>query len=196
MCYYFFISIHIKLIVRTEVVQICDPDGSYTRFPPCRCKPSFTGQYCNQCPSKYYFLKRRDGKKSSCARCFCNGLQVDCQSSNLNYNRIESKFDETVNIDGWTVSNQKITIRADVRQIENAIEFSQFEDFKNDDLYFIAPEKFLGNKLASYGGNLSFVINYEGSTNSKAERLEVRISVSTIFLIFKETVYKFEYVFI
>lgn len=123
-------------------------------------------------------MKRKDGKKSTCALCFCNGLQVDCQSSNLNYNRIESKFDETVNIDGWTVSNKQMTLRADVRQTENAIEFSQFEDFNNDELYFIAPQKFLGNKLASYGGNLTFVINYEGSANSKPERLEIRISVS------------------
>ena len=123
-------------------------------------------------------MKRKDGKKSTCALCFCNGLQVDCQSSNLNYNRIESKFDETVNIDGWTVSNKQMTLRADVRQTDNAIEFSQFEDFNNDELYFIAPQKFLGNKLASYGGNLTFVINYEGSANSKPERLEIRISVS------------------
>ena len=71
-----------------------------------------------------------------------------------------------------------MTLRADVRQTENAIEFSQFEDFNNDELYFIAPQKFLGNKLASYGGNLTFVINYEGSANSKPERLEIRISVS------------------
>lgn len=71
-----------------------------------------------------------------------------------------------------------MTLRADVRQTDNAIEFSQFEDFNNDELYFIAPQKFLGNKLASYGGNLTFVINYEGSANSKPERLEIRISVS------------------
>ena len=138
------------------------------------------GVYCNQCPGKHYYLKRKDGKKSSCALCFCNGLQVDCRSSNLNYNKIESKFYESANADGWTVNNkQRNLLNAETRTNENGIEFVQFEEFQNDDLYFFAPAKFVGNKLASYGGNLTFNIHYEGQS-AKPERLEVRISVSKI----------------
>ena len=57
----------------------------------------------------------------------------------------------------------------------NSIEFT---DFSGEDLYFLAPQKYRGNKLASYGGNLSFVIRYDGSALlDKPKKLDVKISV-------------------
>jgi hypothetical protein len=101
----------------------------------------------------------------------------------LNYNVIESRFSEFSDTDGWKVSDKQSSLTTSVQTKENGIVFSDFNEYPNEDLYYFAPSKFLGNRLASYGGNFSFEFHYEGSSDKKPELLEVRISVSFFFII-------------
>lgn len=55
---------------------------------------------------------------------------------------------------------------------------SDFDE--NREYYFNAPLKFKGNKLASYGGNLSFTIRFDGTANERTRPLDIILSVSLI----------------
>jgi hypothetical protein len=117
----------------------------------------------------------------------CIYLKVFCESSDLFYNPIESNFDEG-DTDGWIVSDksQNLNTSKSLKIQNNKLEFNQYDDeYKNQELYFIAPNKFKGNKLTSYGGNLTFKIHFEGSSqiNERTKKLSVRlIGVGTDFI--------------
>jgi heparan sulfate proteoglycan 2 (perlecan) len=113
--------------------------------------------------------------------CFCNGLEVHCEASNLYYNKIESRFQD--NDDGWRVNNKFNNLSTSLNLKENGVEFVEFDEFPGEELFFYAPVKFLGNKLASYGGNLTFGIRYEGPSSGRPKRLEVRIAGGRVNLV-------------
>jgi hypothetical protein len=99
------------------------------------------------------------------------------------YNKIESNFQRDP--EDWTVSNKTANLRTSLDSSRGAIQFNQFEDYPDQELFFIAPAKYKGNKLASYGGNLSFSIRYEGvSAGERPKKLNVRISGAGINLIY------------
>ena len=56
-----------------------------------------------------------------------------------------------------------------------AIVASDFD--KNHEYYFNAPQKFKGNKLNSYGGNLTFTIRFEGTTTERTKPLDIILLV-------------------
>ena len=127
-----------------------------------------------QCPARQYNVVK--GRRSGCVACFCNGLQgVSCQQSRLYYNKIQSDF--SIGVDGWRVSNKEGSLRTVAYVRDNALEFSSFDQYPGQELYLFAPAKFLGNRLASYGGELNFNIGFEGPNGANTYRLEVRLSV-------------------
>ena len=134
-----------------------------------------------QCPASQFSLAK--GRKSACVLCFCNGLQnVNCDPSRLYYNKIESDF--LRGDDGWRVSNKQGNLTTSTSSRENGVEFTRFDDYPKQDLYLFAPAKFLGNKLASYGGELNFNIRYEGPNRAVPARLEVRLSGANVNLVY------------
>lgn len=110
-------------------------------------------------------------------KCFCNGLNVDCQSSDLFYGRIQSEF--LGNDDEWQIkdrnSNELLPLQMNG---EAGVKFVDFQEHPEKDFYFLAPKKFLGNKIGSYGGNLTFKVVFEGSSSGHTKKVDVRISVS------------------
>lgn len=128
-----------------------------------------------QCNESFFALNVPN-RKTFCAPCFCNGLGVACAQSQLYYTKIESKFTESD--DGWRVDNKFGNLSTSVDLKQEGLRFAEFEDFPGEDLFFYAPAKYLGNKLTSYGGNLTFGIRYEGPSSGRPKRIEVRIAVS------------------
>lgn len=47
-----------------------------------------------------------------------------------------------------------------------AIEFRSFEEARGQTLYWKLPEKFLGDKVTSYGGTLEYTFKFSGNGNS------------------------------
>lgn len=135
-----------------------------------------------QCPERQFPFRRRDSRKQGCTPCFCNGLQVNCYSSNLYYHKIQSTFQNSN--EDWSINNRERSLRAPVNPRRNNIEFTRFADYPDQDLYFYAPQKFLGNKLSSYGGNLTFTIHFEGQSTNRPKKLEVRISGARVNLVY------------
>ena len=102
---------------------------------------------------------------------------MNCRSSDLFYNTIDSKFQ--TNSEDWTIADNTKSLITYLNVQRGYIEFNQFDEFQNEELYFAAPSKFKGNKLTSYGGNLTFKIRFEGSTATERPRkLIVQLSVS------------------
>ncbi len=134
-----------------------------------------------QCPATQYNLVK--GRRSGCVACFCNGLQnVNCQQSGLYYNKIRSDFSQGTD-DGWRVSNKENNLLQTYSYTrDGALEFSSFDEYPRDDLYLYAPAKFIGNRLASYGGELSFNIRFEGPNSASPNKLDVRLSVGISIL--------------
>lgn len=78
---------------------------------------------------------------------------------------------------------------------DNGIKFTDFEENQDKDFYFSAPAKFKGNRLASYGGNITFKIMFEGSSGSSSrKKLELRIAGSQINIYhnFAQNIYPYE----
>lgn len=122
-------------------------------------------------------------RNSLCAQCFCNGLRVNCRSSNLFYDQISSDF--RFNNQDWTINNLERSLSTNLFTENGYLEFRDFESYPNNDLFFFAPASYLGNKLGSYGGNFSFSIRFEGSYTSNAKRLELRLSGNGISVVYK-----------
>jgi len=104
-----------------------------------------TGLLCDKCKSNYYNFLEDINDKKGCLSCFCNGLSVNCESSKDHYMQIECNF-ENEHTD-WYVSNKFTKLNEAVDLEETGIGFSRFEEFKDEELYFIVPEKFRGNKV-------------------------------------------------
>lgn len=77
--------------------------------------------------------------------CFCNGLSVDCESSTHRYSQIDSDFESEYT--DWYVSNKFTKLNETVDLQEGGVGFDRFEEFENEELYFIVPPKFRGNKV-------------------------------------------------
>jgi laminin, gamma 1 len=109
-------------------------------------KENVDGYYCDQCKPRHFNLAREN--KRGCIQCFCNGLQeVSCRSSNLYYNKIVSNFNN--NNDDWTIANARNDLKLPVTVLngDNCIQFTSFDEYPQEELYFIAPPKFRGNKV-------------------------------------------------
>ena len=98
------------------------------------------------------------------------------------YNQI--KLDFSPGSDGWSVSNKENNLATSTQIRDNELEFVSFNEYPNEDLYLFAPSKFLGNKLASYGGELNFNIRFEGQNRDRHYKLEVRFSGARVNLVY------------
>lgn len=145
----------------------CDDSGTiaHTRCDVeksrCQCKAYVEGQYCSQCQRGYFFLS--SDNPQGCVSCFCMGLTRDCRSSNYYRSQIEPDY----------VANHgfKLTTRRLDQQIEDRITADSSRkiihyggslqaQMEKSSLYWNLPSKFTGNKVNSYGGYLSFQLEY------------------------------------
>jgi hypothetical protein len=113
---------------------------------------------------------------------------VHCESSRSHYSQIAAKTSDNQQ-DGWFLTDKFTRQKHSVNWRNDGIyfdKFSHFEEAQREDVYFLAPRIFIGNKLASYGGNLSLTIRYDadsfGSSSSQIKKLDIRFSVIAFFL--------------
>ncbi|GFO45203.1 basement membrane-specific heparan sulfate proteoglycan core protein, partial [Plakobranchus ocellatus] len=156
--------------IRRDVDDRCDERGSNSLLidpttRQCDCKTNVQGRLCNQCEPDTFYLS--ESFPDGCISCFCMGVTQTCQSST--YNRAQVTLSFQFSADGMTMSD-----------IEREQSISQgfvtdfgtrellFLDFQDPAIrYWSLPDKFLGNKLTSYGGNLRLTLRYKaGNDNS------------------------------
>ncbi|XP_077580678.1 laminin subunit alpha-3-like [Stigmatopora nigra] len=124
--------------------DVCQPDTGR-----CLCKKNVAGTRCDTCRdgSFYFDPSNTDG----CTGCFCFGATDKCQSSR----KRRGKF---VDMRGWRLESAD---RREVPSVLNAASNTMVADIQEltssiQDLHWVAPASYHGNRVSSYGGFLTY----------------------------------------
>uniref|UniRef100_A0A8D9EVV2 Basement membrane-specific heparan sulfate proteoglycan core protein n=1 Tax=Cacopsylla melanoneura TaxID=428564 RepID=A0A8D9EVV2_9HEMI len=163
------------------VTLSCDPEGSESRQPDeygrCRCKDLTTGLHCNQCKENAFHLAGSNPR--GCISCFCMGVSERCSSSNLYRSQITTTFTRDIQDFKLVKSNDKDnSLSLNINPNSREIVFEDFESANQDVYYWSLPSRFLGDKVTSYGGNLTYSVRHvpvPGGQSSKNNAVDVEI---------------------
>ncbi|KAM9386689.1 laminin subunit alpha-3 [Phaethornis superciliosus] len=131
--------------------DVCDPQTGI-----CLCKENVEGAACDTCRPGSFYLDPSNSK--GCTSCFCFGATSNCHSTNhrrtkfvdMRNWRLEA-VDENIDIP-VTFNPVSNSVVADVQELPAAVH----------SLYWKAPPSYLGEKLSSYGGFLSYQVKSFG----------------------------------
>ncbi|CAK9302646.1 unnamed protein product [Gordionus sp. m RMFG-2023] len=117
----------------------------------CYCKENTEGPRCSKCKPGTFLLEGINPK--GCTNCFCFGVTQICENSDLYWNDLVVLYD-------WKIANVSedlsiSSLRVDPNQrtliIKDLLKYAN-----QDGVYLSAPSQYLGNKIKSYGGILSY----------------------------------------
>uniref|UniRef100_A0A8C4VWY6 Laminin subunit alpha 3 n=1 Tax=Gopherus evgoodei TaxID=1825980 RepID=A0A8C4VWY6_9SAUR len=133
-----------------------EPDVCHPQTGVCLCKENVEGRQCDICRQGSFYLDPSNPK--GCTSCFCFGATSNCHSTS---NR-RTKF---VDMRNWRVETADNNI--DVPVTFNPGSNSVVVDVQElpssvHSLYWVAPQSYLGEKLSSYGGYLSYLVKSFG----------------------------------
>ncbi|PVD23436.1 hypothetical protein C0Q70_16705 [Pomacea canaliculata] len=131
----------------------CDPAGTEKDIcnqvtSQCLCKAGVVGSRCDQCADGMFHLSSENPR--GCTSCFCFGTTTRCVSTSL-------RWDEVNTMDEWEITN---TLDGFVIEAGNTIAVKALNNIvdNNEAMYWVAPTLYLGNKISSYGGDLSYTV--------------------------------------
>ncbi|KAE8598578.1 hypothetical protein XENTR_v10016864 [Xenopus tropicalis] len=145
--------------------HICNPHTG-----TCLCKENVIGKKCDVCRRGSFHLD--SSNPSGCTTCFCFGATDICQSSN----KYRKKF---VDMRSWSLETSEQarvavtynpgsnSVVADVQELPPSVH----------NLYWVAPESYLGEKISSYGGYLTYQLKSFGLPNEGMVLLDKRPDV-------------------
>ncbi|XP_050742444.1 basement membrane-specific heparan sulfate proteoglycan core protein isoform X17 [Drosophila biarmipes] len=143
----------------------CNVDGTYNIHSDgtCQCKDSVIGDQCDTCAPKSFHLN--SFTYTGCIECFCSGVGLDCGSSTWYRNQVTSTFGRSRVNHGFALvtdymRNTPETVPVSMSPQTNALSFVGSSEQAGNTLYWSLPAAFLGNKLTSYGGKLSYTLSY------------------------------------
>ncbi|KAM8927903.1 basement membrane-specific heparan sulfate proteoglycan core protein [Pelodytes ibericus] len=146
----------------------CDKRGSASSSGvTCVCKSHVTGEQCNACKVGTFLLSEKNA--DGCLKCFCMGVTRQCSSSFWNRDQVRSTYDSHERVP-FTISNAGST-----RTVSDGISvtgpseltFGSFNSIPDDVYFWVLPERFKGDKVTSYGGELRYTITYESRLGSQ-----------------------------
>ncbi|KAM7127014.1 laminin subunit alpha-3 isoform 1-T1 [Molossus nigricans] len=132
------------------VPGVCDPDTG-----ACLCKENVEGAECNVCREGSFYLDPANPK--GCTSCFCFGINNHCHSTH----KRRAKF---VDMMGWRLETAD---RAEIPVSFNPGSSSVVADLQElpstvHSATWVAPPSYLGDKVSSYGGYLTYQIKSFG----------------------------------
>ncbi|XP_026298186.1 basement membrane-specific heparan sulfate proteoglycan core protein isoform X15 [Apis mellifera] len=156
----------------TERPCMCNELGSRSSVcigNTCDCKRNVEGSQCNRCRSGTFGLSAEN--PNGCNECYCSGLTDQCHESSLYVQQIPM----------WVYDNQHgFTLTDSSRQeiIDDGFELNlatneigyRYPDSRGRRLFWSLPTIFTGNKVKSYGGNLTLtqhITAYSGAQSYK-----------------------------
>ncbi|KAM4622730.1 laminin subunit alpha-5-like [Discoglossus pictus] len=129
--------------------SICDPVTGQ-----CHCKENVEGLTCDRCRLGTFYLDSENPK--GCTSCFCFGATDRCH--------VASKYrGEFLDMNGWVlVGGDRQEVEVTVRPNEGLVE----AELKNvpdvyQEFYWHAPHTYLGDRVSSYGGFLTYELHSE-----------------------------------
>uniref|UniRef100_A0A8C9TNF6 Laminin subunit alpha 3 n=1 Tax=Scleropages formosus TaxID=113540 RepID=A0A8C9TNF6_SCLFO len=130
--------------------DICHPESG-----SCLCKRNVVGSRCDACRagSFHFDAMNPDG----CTTCFCFGATEQCRSS-------EHRRGKFVNMQSWRL---EMPDREEVPSVFNSASNTVVADVQElpalvHNLHWVAPPSYLGDKVSSYGGFLTYQLKSFG----------------------------------
>ncbi|XP_072758588.1 basement membrane-specific heparan sulfate proteoglycan core protein isoform X16 [Anoplolepis gracilipes] len=120
----------------------------------CECKRNVEGPECNRCRPSTYGLRAEN--IDGCIECYCSGVTDQCHESTLYIQQIPMWVYDSHH--GFTLTD---STRRDI--IDDGFELNvamneigyRYPDSRSRRLFWSLPSVFTGNKVKSYGGNLT-----------------------------------------
>uniref|UniRef100_A0A663EBZ8 Laminin subunit alpha 3 n=1 Tax=Aquila chrysaetos chrysaetos TaxID=223781 RepID=A0A663EBZ8_AQUCH len=131
--------------------DVCDPQTGI-----CLCKENVEGAECDTCRPGSFYLDPSNPR--GCTSCFCFGATSNCRSTT----RRRTKF---VDMRNWRLEavDEYIDIPVTFNPVSNSVVADVQElPASVHSLYWKAPPSYLGEKLSSYGGFLSYQVKSFG----------------------------------
>ncbi|PFX13764.1 Laminin subunit gamma-1 [Stylophora pistillata] len=137
----------------------------------CPCKAQSLGRQCDMCPAGYYGLSVQNPQ--GCLKCQCSNKSSDCVTDPgwfaSNVNTSLSVFHDSSDLDGWTAvdsAGNQVTLLLDWDVRINIKKGSMKVDTQgSNDIYFVAPDKYLGDKRSAYTYTLSFHLQQDNASS-------------------------------
>ncbi|XP_020284881.1 basement membrane-specific heparan sulfate proteoglycan core protein isoform X6 [Pseudomyrmex gracilis] len=120
----------------------------------CECKRNVEGPECNRCRPSTFGLSAEN--VDGCVECYCSGVTDQCHESTLYVQEIPMLVYDSHHGFTLTDSTRRDVINDgfDLNLAMNEIGY-RYPDSRNSRLFWSLPSVFTGNKVKSYGGNLT-----------------------------------------
>ncbi|KAL3276258.1 hypothetical protein HHI36_020973 [Cryptolaemus montrouzieri] len=124
----------------------CDPYSG-----TCYCKENVEGKRCRECKPGFFNLDLENS--FGCTPCFCYGHSSQCISASGYFkHQIASSFDKSG--DRWrTVDENGRPLELEYNALSQSVAFHSLGD---EIVYFLAPDRYIGDQRASYNQVLQF----------------------------------------
>ncbi|CAM4577609.1 unnamed protein product [Lepidochelys kempii] len=148
-----------RCVTTAQEFMKCDKRGSSdSTGGSCRCKPNVVGRLCNECTPGAFYLS--DQNPDGCLKCFCMGVSRQCASSSWNREQVRATDGEQ---EHFSLANLATThtVSEGIRfPSHTELAFSAFHSLPRDVYYWVLPERFKGDKVTSYGGELHYTVTH------------------------------------
>ncbi|KAI5627198.1 laminin subunit alpha-3, partial [Silurus asotus] len=130
--------------------QICDPDTGF-----CLCKRNVEGPRCDMCRKGSFYFDPSNPK--GCTECFCFGVTDQCRSSD----KRRGKF---VDMRSWRLVTPDQTEVASVLNLLSNTVVADVQELPTSvlQLHWVLPQSYLGDRVSSYGGFLTYQVKSFG----------------------------------
>lgn len=153
----------------------------------CLCKENVQGSRCDQCRVGTFHLDPTNPK--GCTSCFCFGATDRCRSS-------DKRRTEIMNMEGWVLlgaDRQEVPVSVYPGQDLVEADLTDVPDIYQD-LHWIAPKTYLGDKVSSYGGSLRYRLHTQTMRGdallpAESSRPDVILKGNKMTLVFMEREY-------
>ncbi|XP_076279706.1 wing blister isoform X1 [Lasioglossum baleicum] len=143
----------------------CDSRGilpSHDCEGDCLCKANVDGEFCDSCKPGYFALTKEN--LDGCYPCYCFGVSDRCSATKLSYSTVSS-------LENWRVTDMNAS-RAVIPVLDTDngwLTVSRYE-VEYDSPFWLAPAIYCGNRLSSYGSNITYSVTWvvmRGDTSGK-----------------------------